>query len=107
LHVVDTSGVVSDVGALGEQSITGLIFGNTLYSLDGLNIYSYTVSPTSVSGVLSTTQITGLDTPNGDFVTALATVRVATVPEPASLVMVSMAIVAAGVLYARRYLASC
>jgi hypothetical protein len=67
---------------------------------------AYTVSPTSVSGVLSTTSITGLDTPKGVFVTALAMVPATAVPEPSSLVMGSMAIVAAGVLYARRNLGS-
>jgi len=109
LHTIAPNGTVTDIGGLndgmgnGQQSITGLIFGNTLYSLDGLNIYTYTVTPTTVSTLLSTTPISGLDTANGDFVTAVASA----IPEPASLIMGSIAIVAAGLVYARRrYLAS-
>jgi hypothetical protein len=107
LHVVSTTdGTVTDIGGLnnglsgppevGQQAITGIISGNTLYAIDGTNIYTYTVTPTSVSALLTTTAITGLNA-QGDFVTA-----VAAVPEPTSLVMGSIAIAAAGLVCARR-----
>jgi len=102
LHTIAVNGSVSDVGPLndgmgnGQQAITGLIFGSTLYAIDGTNIYTYTVSPSSVSSLLTTTAISGLN-PNGDFVTA-----VAAVPEPASLIIGSIAIGLAGLVYARR-----
>jgi hypothetical protein len=112
LHTIAPNGTVSDIGSLnnglsgplevGQQAITGLIYGSTLYAIDGTNIYTYTVTPTSVSALLTETAITGLNTSNGDAVFA-----VASIPEPASLIMGSIALVAAGLVYARRrYLAS-
>jgi hypothetical protein len=106
LHTIASNGTVSVVGGLndgmghGQQAITGLIFGNTLYGIDGQNIYTYTVTPTTVSALLTETAITGLNPANGDFVSAVA--GTPSVPEPTSLIMGSIAIVAAGLVYARR-----
>jgi hypothetical protein len=95
-----TTDAINDAGPLGTQSFTGIIVGNTLYSTDGLgNIYTYTVSPTSVSGILTTVAISGLAA--GDTVDALAA-QVSVVPEPSSVVMGGMAIALAGLDYARR-----
>ena len=110
LHTITPTGVVTDIGGLnnglsgpaevGQQAITGLIFGSTLYAIDGNYIYTYTVSPTSVSALLTTTAISGLND-GGDQVFAVAPAGTI-VPEPTSLVMGSIAIVAAGLVYARR-----
>lgn len=114
LYTIAPNGTVTDIGGLnnglggaaevGQQAITGLIFGNTLYAIDGYDIYTYTVSPSSVSALLSTTAITGLNPANGDFVSAVAS---SAVPEPSSVILGTIAIVAAGVVIARRrYLAA-
>ncbi len=109
LHTIAPNGTVTDIGGLnnglsgpaevGQQAITGLIFGSTLYAIDGSNIYTYTVSPTSVSALLTTTAIGGLNA--GDAVYAVAP-GPNVIPEPASVIMGSIAIVAAGLVYARR-----
>jgi hypothetical protein len=111
LHTITSTGTVTDIGGLnnglsgpsevGQQAITGLIFGSTLYAIDGSSIYTYTVSPTSVSALLTTTAITGLN-PNGDQVFAVAAITTTSVPEPTSLVMGSIAFVAVGLGCARR-----
>ena len=50
LHVINTSTLaITDVGSLGALAFTGLIFGNTLYTTDDTNVYSYSVSPSSVT----------------------------------------------------------
>lgn len=107
LHTITVGGMLSDIGGLndgmgnGQQSLTGLIFGNTLYSIDGNSIYTYTVSPTSVSALLTTTAITGLG-PNGDQVFAVAAAPSAVTPEPSSMIIVSIAFGTVGLVHARR-----
>jgi hypothetical protein len=106
LHAINaTTFAISDIGALGAQAYAGIIVGNTLYSTDGLNIYTYTVTPTSVSGILSTVAITGLNANTGDMLSALSA-EASVVPEPSSIVMGGIAIVLAGLGYARRRFAS-
>ncbi|HLN32897.1 MAG TPA: PEP-CTERM sorting domain-containing protein [Gemmataceae bacterium] len=88
---------LSGPAEVGQRAITGLIFGNTLYAIDGHDIYTYTVSPTSVSALLETTAITGVSS-ESVFVSAVA----GSVPEPSTMILASIAIVAVGFVHARR-----
>jgi len=98
LHRINIDGTIHDVGPLGQQAITGLIDGTTLYAIDGNTIFTYTVGLSSVVGIGSTT-ITGLE---GDQVFAVAAAPATVVPEPGSLAIVGLAMLAAGVVHARR-----
>jgi hypothetical protein len=98
LHRVNVDGTVHDVGALGQQAITGLINGDTLYAIDGSSIFTYTVSPGGVSYIATTAIFGGPIDTNGDQVFAVA---VAT-PEPSSVAIVSIMLATAGFVHARR-----
>jgi hypothetical protein len=96
-------GTVVFVGSLSTTSVTGLIFGSTLYSIDGSSISTYTVgtNPDGVTGPLTTTAITGLDR---DQVSAVAAGATAAVPEPATLASGGLGIllIACGAWWRRR-----
>ena len=72
LHVTNSMGSRRPTWeALNGLALSGIIVGTTLYTTDGSNVMSYTVSPTSVT-YLNTVAITGNFPIDGDFVTALA-----------------------------------
>jgi hypothetical protein len=89
----------SDIGSLNHQAYTGILDGNMLYTTDGLNVYTYLVTPTSVTEIDggSGIAITGLGT-SGDLIGAVA----AAVPEPSTMVMGALALAAGAIVYARR-----
>ena len=97
LHRINIDGTVHDIGPLGQQAITGLISGTTLYAIDGDNIFTYTVGLSSVTP-LGSVAINGLGG-EGDQVFAVAAV---VTPEPGSLAIVGVAMLAAGFVHARR-----
>ena len=51
---------LNNLGTLGANAVSGVLSGSTLYTTDGENIYSYTVNPKSLSGILAVIPITGL-----------------------------------------------
>lgn len=110
LYAVNTmTNVVTDVGTLGGQAYTGLIFNNnTLYATDALNnLYTYSVSPVfgGVTQIGGPTMITNLA--SGDYLTALAAQPSGgAVPEPSTLVMFGIGIAVAGCSRLRRRLRS-
>jgi len=97
LYSIALGGAVTDIGSLGQQAFTGIVSGDTLYTTDGENIYTYMVTPTSVSGLLGSVGVTGLI--GGDQISALA---VNPTPEPSTFAIVGIAIAAAGFVHARR-----
>jgi len=100
LHVLNASGLTS-LGALGANAYSGAVVGSTLYTTDGQNIYNYTVSPTSLSGILGDTPITGL---GEDAVDALALISVTSVPEPSTWALMLIGFAGLGVAGYRRSL---
>ena len=102
LHRINIDGSVHDVGPLGQQAITGLISGTTLYAIDGDNIFTHTVGLSSVTP-LGSVAISGLGG-EGDQVFAVAAAPSVVTPEPGSLAIVGVAMLAAGFVHARRRL---
>ena len=95
LYTITPGGDVLDLGSLGAFAYSGIIVGDTLYSTDGTNIYTYTVSPTGVSAILSTTAVSGLSF--GDGLASLAAV-----PEPSSMLLAVIGSAGVGLVSTRR-----
>ena len=97
LYVLNGSGL-SDLGLLGANAYAGVLSGGTLYAADNdNNIDSYAVSPTSLSGILTTTALTGLAEDQIDAM-VLSPTPLTAVPEPSTWALMLLGF--AGVGYA-------
>lgn len=88
-----TTGVATTIGSTGSSDLyAGLFVYGTLFGFDG---HSHAIVTVSTSTGMAT-QVATYSLPNGNPIDAAATLLTQSVPEPSSVIMVVIAIVAGG-----------